>query len=501
MDPNDEYDTIFRSMIVPIDYDYLALPEENPNNIQLKNIIYRMIYLLWPYDLSDDKHLDQKKEFFKDIINYLKSKMGASDFDTIIDGTFSWLNDLADFAPDENHFKNEMKELLEKLFKADERIGKKKYFSADKKTEWNTTKKAMLYLQIIKLLPPREPELPDKWEELAELDQFTNEIQDKVIPRKSSADDEERDNEDTRNGLLYLGRYILDHMNTSGTQAGGGPVDSAYEDKIFSIRYNLIEILKLYEKNSNIKNKEKLVKLIFEYAKLNLKKNNQLTDENKNNLKNYYNYIIENKNINISDIINFFNKVFIYSSKVEVQKSKSVPSSEGVVTNTTPTSEELLKTAAINHNNKKINYNDINVSILDSSKIQRLNHVALFLIKQFTDKKTIYTNLSNLSEALAANLDESTDDTMAILLNNIILCYNYYYNKEISFEYITPLFFKTESINLKQFDSLSKNLNNKNNILLDLFIVEIPEEISKKYLKYKSKYIIFKKKINNNKLT
>jgi hypothetical protein len=80
------------------------------------------------------------------------------------------------------NYKLEMYNIIQSFLKADERAGRKKYISKPKIEKWDKTKRSMLYLQIMKLLPPREDSVPDKWEELEKAEDLQTNIQKELIP-------------------------------------------------------------------------------------------------------------------------------------------------------------------------------------------------------------------------------------------------------------------------------------------------------------------------------
>jgi uncharacterized protein (UPF0335 family) len=264
----------------------------DPPNARLLNIATHMIHLLWPNITNEN---------LEEILDDLKEKLDSNE--EHLENDFQWLNML-----DDDSLREKMYNLIISFFKADRKSGQKKYISKIKKEKWDKVKRSMLYLQIMKLLPPREDNVPDKWEELEEGEKLQTQIQSKLISDDDI--DEQRIHTDTR--ILSAASSLAGGDNK---QIGGSRNLLYINDKIKLIskviKYKLKHIYEMF----NVNIKEELSVLIdkIEYSNdknlLNLYL--KLIKEIDELLRkyNYYTYIRELINENKEDYIDDLNKI------------------------------------------------------------------------------------------------------------------------------------------------------------------------------------------------
>jgi hypothetical protein len=109
-----------------------------------------------------------------EILANLQGKLGDINLDTT---TLAWVTNLdLDIIQD-------IVVVLQEFLYVDAKIGYKKYLDRGNIAQWNRSKEAMLYLQILKLLPPDEYLPPDKMIELEAADQMRTRIYNYLNPQ------------------------------------------------------------------------------------------------------------------------------------------------------------------------------------------------------------------------------------------------------------------------------------------------------------------------------
>jgi len=140
------------------------------NNATIDMVAHSMLYRLFSREFLTVQAPLNRATILSDILDLIKAELEATLNRDCFTDTFTWINELPD------NIKHEFIMGIIKFLNIDEIIGKKIYFDMVKKITWQNTKKAMLYLQIIKLLPPIEDIDPDKINELKTLEQTLNRI-------------------------------------------------------------------------------------------------------------------------------------------------------------------------------------------------------------------------------------------------------------------------------------------------------------------------------------
>lgn len=138
------------------------------NNATIENVVYSMINRLFrrviPQPTADnDVYMQIKEQLSQDLQHTLRRNC--------LTDNFEWVNELP------NDFKGEFITAFKRFLSIDTEIGQKKYFNREKRDRWDEIKQAMLYLQIIKLLPPMEDLDPDKIIELKNLENILHRIE------------------------------------------------------------------------------------------------------------------------------------------------------------------------------------------------------------------------------------------------------------------------------------------------------------------------------------
>ena len=164
------------ALITILEFDSFDVPaqviilDDAFNTLTIMNVISSIIRRLFPteYDIIGIR---------TDIIDNLQDKLPTVDFND----TFSWVVEL------DLDLKRKFTQILREFVKVDQKIGRKKFLIRANKMAWKRTKEAMLYLQIIKLLPPKEDLPPDKSIELEQAELMHADIQNYINPQAGGA--------------------------------------------------------------------------------------------------------------------------------------------------------------------------------------------------------------------------------------------------------------------------------------------------------------------------
>lgn len=153
-----------------LDFDIPAqvnLLDNEFNTLTIRDVISSIIRRLFPNEAA----------LMGEYTNNLQDKLPTVDFND----TFAWVVEL------DLDLKRKFTQILREFLKVDRKIGKKKFLIPANKIAWNRTKEAMLYLQIIKLLPPKEDLPPDKSIELEQAELMHADIQNYINPQAGGA--------------------------------------------------------------------------------------------------------------------------------------------------------------------------------------------------------------------------------------------------------------------------------------------------------------------------
>ena len=159
----DDEDCIIR-LITIIDFTDRAVLDYTLSITDLSIIVDSMFARLFP----DDTPLKVE------ILARLQAKLGNINLATT---TLAWVSNLdIDIIQD-------LVVVLRDFLYVDAKIGYKKYLDRGNRDQWNRSKEAMLYLQILKLLPPDEYLPPDKMIELEAADRMRTQIYNYLNPQ------------------------------------------------------------------------------------------------------------------------------------------------------------------------------------------------------------------------------------------------------------------------------------------------------------------------------